>query len=51
MNALALRRRWLLARPWVMDGLTGLALIGFMVAAFWALGQFASVCQAAGYCA
>ncbi len=50
MNALALRRRWLVARPWIKDGLAGIALVGFMIASFFVMDAAAAFCQAMGYC-
>lgn len=50
MNAIALKRRWLIARPWIKDGLAGVLLVAFMVAAFRLMDVTAALCQAWGYC-
>lgn len=50
MNALAIRRRWMIARPWIKDGLAGLLLVAFMVAAFRLMDVAAAICQALEFC-
>ena len=43
MNRIAMRRQWLVARPWVKDIGAGLGLIAFMVAVFWGMGPFVAL--------
>lgn len=39
MNSLTLRRKWLVARPWLKDGAMLLAFLAMGPAALWALGE------------
>ena len=51
MNIIAMRRRWLIARPWIKDGLTAICLIIFVVASFFLMDMAAAICTALEYCA
>lgn len=51
MNAVYLRRRWLLARPWIKDGVIGLCFVGGPIAFMYALGHLADFCSRLGWCA
>lgn len=51
MNVLSLRRRWLVARPWLKDIMIGLSFIAGSVGAMWMLGHLADLCTNSGWCA
>lgn len=49
MNRIAIRRRWLLLRPWINDIATGVLVIAFMIAAFRLMDIAAAAIQAWEY--
>lgn len=51
MPALTMRRRWLIAKPWVRDFAIAIGFIIAVMVTMWGLGQLADVCMAMGWCA
>jgi hypothetical protein len=41
-----MKRRWLIARPWVKDIGAGIGLVIFIIAAFWGMGPFVALIAA-----
>lgn len=51
MNTLSLRRRWLIARPWIQDCLLGACFIVGPIAFMYLLGYLGDLCIRSGWCA
>jgi hypothetical protein len=51
MNAVSIRRRWLIARPWLQDSLAAILMIATAIAILVLMGECADLCTAWGWCA